>query len=283
MIERIPTPVRRVLGPFANPALRAAQSLRRRLARAWLLVVWGGERRRRALEWLLRRHYRALFLRQWRWADEEPHFFDHRIDSFEFAIGDHHGFTHYRGYFAAELVREGDRVLDIGCGDGFFTRRFLAPVAARVDGVDIEPSAIEHAKAHNAASNVGYFTSDAVADDFPAAEYDLIVWDGALGHFPPDTTQRMLAKIRAALSDGGAFVGSESLGRVEGQGDHLQFFDGVEDLDALFSEHFPHVEVRALRYRLPGGAVRTEAFWRCAGSPARLDEARWRSHAPAAR
>jgi SAM-dependent methyltransferase len=200
MIERLPRPIRRLFGPIANPAIQAARSAWRVLARARLRIVWGGERRRRALEWLLRRHYVALFQRQWRWAEEAPHFFDHRIGSFEFAVGEHHGFSYYRGYFAAELMDDGDRVLDVGCGDGFFARRFFAPRAASVDSVDIEPSAIEHARSQNPVPNVRYFLRDAASDDFPEDEYDVIVWDGAIGHFPPETTRRMLSKIRDALS-----------------------------------------------------------------------------------
>lgn len=39
-----------------------------------------------------------------------------------------------------------------------------------------------------------------------------------------------LTKIKNSLTDDGIFVGSESLGRVEGKHDHLQFFDELEDL-----------------------------------------------------
>jgi cyclopropane fatty-acyl-phospholipid synthase-like methyltransferase len=33
-------------------------------------------------------------------------------------------------------VREGSRLLDIGCGDGFFTKRFFATRCAHIDTVD---------------------------------------------------------------------------------------------------------------------------------------------------
>jgi SAM-dependent methyltransferase len=277
LIDRIPAPARRLLGPVLNSAVVLANRMRRRAARAYLMTLYGGEGRRRLLEAGLGRYYRGLFKRQWQWADELPHFFDHRIGSFEFAVGKQHGFAYYRGYFAAELLRGGDVVLDIGCGDGFFARRFFAPRAAAIDSIDIEERAIAHANAHNGAPNIRFLLCDAVHQPFPRDSYDLIVWDGALGHFAPDTTSRMLDKIRAALAPGGAFVGSESLGH-EGH-DHLQFFASLDDLGALLGAHFPFVELRFVEYEIGAGAMRTEAFWRCAIEPERLTNAHWRRHA----
>ena len=205
-----------------------------------------------------------------------PPFFDHRIGGFAFATGSQHAFSYYRGYFAAELVQHGDVVLDIGCGDGFFARRFLAPRAQAVDSIDIEKSAIEHAAAHNVAPNIRFLLRDAVNQPFPRERYDLIVWDGALGHFAADTTTRMLDKIRASLAPGGAFVGSESLGQ-EGH-DHLQFFASLDALGELLAAHFPHVEVREIGYEIGGGTLRREAYWRCAEELERLDAARWQRY-----
>src|SRR5690606_15201876 len=155
----------------------------------------------------------SRFVREWVLSPSPPHFFDQRMNCFQF------GFTQScagpyafaRGFFAADVVREGDRLLDIGCGDGFFTRRFYAERCAAIDALDIEPTAIEAAELYNGSAKIAYRLCDAVADPFPRPPYDVIVWDGALGHFPPDVVQRMCEKIRDALNNGGVFVGSESL------------------------------------------------------------------------
>ncbi len=218
-------------------------------------IVWGGDRRERLLLWLLAQHYRTLHRQQWTGA--LPHFFDFRHAAFAFLRGDHgYGFT--RGFYAAELVHDGDHVLDIGCGDGFLTSRFLAPRAAHVDAIDIDPSAIQHAGQHNPASNVTYSLLDATVEAFPRDRYDLIVLNGALGHLAPDASQALLSKIAAATD---TFAGSESLGR-EGH-DHLQFFESPADLALLLHDHFPHVQTRAQTYTA-GRAPRHEVYWRCA-------------------
>jgi SAM-dependent methyltransferase len=253
--------------------------LKIRLARLVERVLWGGRRRERALLWLLGRHYESLFRRQWVLASEPPHFFDHRLDGFALVGSGAAPAPLWRGYFAMELLRDTDAVLDIGCGDGYFTSRFFAPRCAEADGIDIERGAVEHANKVNSAPNVTYLQSDAVEDPFPRTRYDVVVWDGAIGHFASQTTGRVLEKIRDVLAKDGVFVGSESLGQ-EGH-DHLQYFATTDDLAVVLCSYFEHVAIREVSYGLPGGEVRREAFWRCAQDPVRMRAADWRytSHA----
>lgn len=266
------------------PALRQLRHLRslpllRRLALLRERVLHGGPRRERLLRRALGSHYESIFRRDWQLAPEPPHFFDHRIDAFKLlndrgAVG-----PLSRGFYALEAMRDGDVVLDIGCGDGFFDRALFAARVEHVDAIDIEPSAIEHARRYNAAPNVGYFQLDAVAQPFPRDAYDVVVWDGALGHFAPEATTVMLEKIASVLKPGGVFVGSESLG-FEGD-DHLQWFQTLDGLGEVFRKHFEHVEMREMRYVILGGRDRHEAFWRCAASDERLRQLDWRA-APSA-
>jgi SAM-dependent methyltransferase len=231
---------------------------------------YGGERRRAALMKALVAHDKSLQYRQWRLSGEMPHFYDHRIGSLLFAAGEGSGLGMYRAYLAAQVMQPGDVVLDIGCGDGFFAHRFFAPRVAHVDSIDVERSAIDHAQRHHAAPNIAHHLLDAVADPFPRSRYDVVVWDGALGHFAPEVTREVLAKIGGVLSEGGLFVGSETLGD-EGH-DHLQFFSDLEALRTVLGAEFPVVRLTQMRY-----GARHEAYWRCALGPSeRLEFADWR-------
>jgi SAM-dependent methyltransferase len=270
----------RVTEAGSLPRMRRALNLARGLAAAKPVrriverIAFGGERRRALLMRLLVWHDRSLLRRQWALADEMPHFYDHRVGSLLFSAGEEPGFGMFRGFLAAQVMRPSDVVLDIGCGDGFFASRLFSPRVAHVDSIDIEPSAIEHASRHNHAPNVSYHLLDAVAAPFPRARYDVVVWDGALGHFAPDVTQRMLVKICEALAPGGVFVGSESLGE-EGH-DHLQFFADLEALRAVLAPAFAAVQVSQMDYVIPGGLLRHEGYWRCvAGDTDRLAAAAW--------
>jgi 2-polyprenyl-3-methyl-5-hydroxy-6-metoxy-1,4-benzoquinol methylase len=211
--------IKNALSPETRRNLR---HLRLKLLSLKESALWGGTRRESALVRLLNRYYFSLYRRQWELSDEEPHFFSQRIGFFKFAFGDDGlgPYAFYRGFFGSEVIQPDDQLLDIGCDDGFFTKRFLSSRCAKVDAVDIEPSAIESAQIFNSAPNISYRLLDAVNEPFPSEKYDVIVWDGAIGHFAKETTDRVLAKIQAALETNGVFVGSESLG-FEGS-DHLR-------------------------------------------------------------
>jgi SAM-dependent methyltransferase len=266
--------LRRILGDRVVDTLRSTQ---RGLMSVPERLIFGGEGREALLVGLLLRHYQSRFRRDWVNSPHPPHFWYHRLGWFR--IGFDAGAsasTYSRAFYSAEVIRRGDRVLDIGCGDGFITRRFLAERAGQIHALDIEPSAIRTAQRLNGGDPIEYFQSDATVGSFPAASYDVIVWDGAIGHFDPSTTNRMLEKIKTSLEPDGIFVGSESLGH-EG-GDHLQFWENLGELRAMLSAHFPYVELKELSMTIgmPGNEmVRREAYWRCSLLPDRLRELDW--------
>ena len=240
-------------------------------------IVFGGKITERVLSKLLALHYKSRFRREWLWSQDAPHFFNHRIGFFDFVYGEASGgpYPYYHGFFVSELLQNNDTLLDIGCGDGFFTKRFYSKRCSRVDAIDIEADAINTARSINPASNINYYLLDAVQQPFPSNSYNIVVWDGALGHFASDTTHAMLEKIVRVLSQNGVFAGSESLGH-EGH-DHLQFFESIEHLDALFSKHFAYRAYRVINYdtSFNVGLLRREAFWRCSSGPLRIEEAGW--------
>jgi 2-polyprenyl-3-methyl-5-hydroxy-6-metoxy-1,4-benzoquinol methylase len=180
-----------------------------------------------------------------------------------------------RAFLSAEIIGKGDYVLDIGCGDGSLTKRFYAPRAAHVDAIDIEERAINYAARHNPAANITYRRLDAVTEPFPRTSYDVIIFDGAIGHFTRDGSATVLRKISSALEPGGVFCGSESIGS-EGL-DHLQVFHTCDDLRSLLREQFKHVRLKQQRYPIPlMSGDRIEAYWRCSNADGRLDELDWK-------
>jgi SAM-dependent methyltransferase len=260
---------------YRGPGLDLLRTLKRNARRARERLVWGGELREQILLRLLGRHYESVFRREWTFGGPLPHFENHRVEAFRFGFGETAMAPEYfyRGFLSAEILRPQDVVLDIGCGDGFFTKRFLAVRAKHVDGIDIEPSAVAEAIRSNGAPNIRYEVRDAVNQPFPSSRYAAVVWDGAIAHFASEHATAMLGKIAASLDRGGVFVGSESLG-PEGH-DHLQVFETAKDLAALFLPFWRHVLIREIRYPLVGGFIRREAYWRCGNDPERFDSVSW--------
>jgi 2-polyprenyl-3-methyl-5-hydroxy-6-metoxy-1,4-benzoquinol methylase len=250
----------------------------RSLAHLGEVAIFGSEAREKFAKGLLSHYYRSVFRRQWAWqVYGEPHFSIHSGSLFNLLDGELgkgiYAFT--RAFLSAEIVGDGDNVLDVGCGDGGLTKRFYAPRAAHVDAIDIEPSAIDYAVKHNSASNVSYRRLNAVAESFPKPTYDVIILDGAIGHFTREGSAAVLQKISSALAPRGVFCGSESIG-LENQ-DHLQIFSTLDDLRSLLQEQFKHVRLKQQKYSVefvPDG--RLEAYWRCSNADGRLEELDWK-------
>jgi 2-polyprenyl-3-methyl-5-hydroxy-6-metoxy-1,4-benzoquinol methylase len=240
-----------------NPIIRLA-------IRVSEALIFGGPIRRSFLTVALDVYHQSLWRRKWFWwSYGEPHFTDHSITLWRLYRGNmgQGVYSLARGFHAAEHVKHGAKVLDIGCGDGSFTKRFLAPRAAHVDAVDLEQSAISISTRKNGAPNISYRVLDAVRDDLPSLGYDVITMDGVLGHVTLGDSKIILAKIKNALSPRGVFVGSESLGH-EGH-DHLQFFDTLDDLERLLKSTFPSVSLKVSEYDLSSSLRRREAYWTC--------------------
>jgi ribosomal protein L11 methyltransferase len=75
--------------------------------------------------------------------------------------------------YLEKTIRGGERVLDYGCGSGILAIAAAKLGAAQVDGVDVDPQAVETAAA-NASAN-GVDLNATLPDALAAADYDLVV------------------------------------------------------------------------------------------------------------
>jgi SAM-dependent methyltransferase len=103
---------------------------------------------------------------------------------------------------------DGLDVLDIACGEGFYTRLLKRAGAAHVTGADISPAMIALAKELEQSDELGieYLTAD-VAELAQLGEFDLVS-AAYLLHYAPDvsTLNAMCRNIAAQLRPGGRFV-----------------------------------------------------------------------------
>jgi trans-aconitate methyltransferase len=92
--------------------------------------------------------------------------------------------------------RSGERILDLGCGDGVLTKK-LASVGCSVVGVDSSPAFVDAAKALGLDVRLG----DAQAINF-GPEFDAVLSNAAL-HWMKDAP-RLIAGVYRALRRGAA-------------------------------------------------------------------------------
>ncbi|MBK5910942.1 hypothetical protein CCR85_05470 [Rhodothalassium salexigens] len=101
----------------------------------------------------------------------------------------------------------GARVLEVGCGQGWYTQRLLAAGAAFVHGIDISPEMLAHAEARGL--DKAQFSVHDIHQDIDG-QFDLIVGQAVLHHVD---YRAVLAKLqRRNLAATGAMVFMEPLG-----------------------------------------------------------------------
>jgi len=102
----------------------------------------------------------------------------------------------------------GKDVLDLGCGNGYLSRRF-ARRGARVIAVDMSPSMIKNAKARDTGSDVRYLCSDADRlKGVPSAKFDVVFANMSL--MDMKDAEGALGEAARVLKKGGRFVASIS-------------------------------------------------------------------------
>jgi SAM-dependent methyltransferase len=93
----------------------------------------------------------------------------------------------------------GERILDLGCGDGQLTQR-IAATGAIVTGVDASPSMVAAARARG----IAVVEAPAESLPYPNAAFDAVFSNAAL-HWVRDQ-DAMMAQVHRVLKPGGRFV-----------------------------------------------------------------------------
>lgn len=137
----------------------------------------------------------------------------------------------HRARLVAELderLDDGSRILDLGCGDGLPSAKYLAR-RHHVHGVDISAEQLVRARVN--IPNATFEQSDVLALDLPAERLDAVTAFYSLTHVPRDLHAGLLARIHGWLRSGGFLLATLSAqGATNGvQDDFLgvpMFFSG---------------------------------------------------------
>ena len=147
-------------------------------------------------------------------------------------------------------------VLDIGCASGANTaqlRNFLPN--ARLTGIDINPSGIEHAKRHFASindNNVDFLVKDLTKlTDFSGNSFDVVFTNAVLMFITPNDIDQVI-KSFIRIAKRGIVLNEYHKQDLDGD-----FFDGgrwVYDYISLFKKHCPSAKIEIKKSVFSGGS-----------------------------
>jgi ubiquinone/menaquinone biosynthesis C-methylase UbiE len=102
-------------------------------------------------------------------------------------------------------IREGMRILELGCGTGYFTRE-LARTGAMIDAVDISPELLAVARKHCPTVNVTFQIQNAYALEYEDSVFDAVVGSSVLHHL---AIEQALTQIYRVLRPRGTICFTE--------------------------------------------------------------------------
>jgi 2-polyprenyl-3-methyl-5-hydroxy-6-metoxy-1,4-benzoquinol methylase len=194
---------------------------------------------------IIRAYYNKRISDVWA-AVDHPVWFDHEIDA---CLWPRNIFWVERGVFGRILMKPGCSVLDLCCGDGYYSDIWFSTIAGSIDACDNDADALRFACQKHANPKINYHRIDILNDSFPRPEYDVITWFEGIEHFSEAHIMHILRKADVALAGDGILIGSTPLIEPLGAGkksitnrQHDREFTSAQDLELVLKNVFANVQ-----------------------------------------
>ena len=174
----------------------------------------------------------------WQYSDYSS--YEHRFD---YLRGIENFYWMERGIIGLRYLLEKSVVLDLGCGDGFFSGIFYSTRAQAVDAIDYDSRNIKLAKKYYQKDNVNFYQADITRIDL-SKKYDAIYLFAVIEHFTVAEGEALVRKISSALDGDGFFMGSTPLFSAKGGHniEHQNEFSTEQEVKNFMIKSFEQVE-----------------------------------------
>jgi len=142
--------------------------------------------------------------------------------------------------FCGLAIEPGARILELGCGTGYYTEVFFSPFASQIVAIDIDPRAIEFAQRYHQAKNIRYAVLD-FRQVLPEGPFDAVIWTPTILAYTPVEVDAFMAKLRRVLTKNAVLSGFTAV-EAEGPGEGVLWHD-LPSLGARLKKYFANVRV----------------------------------------
>jgi len=140
--------------------------------------------------------------------------------------------------FCGLAIEQGTRVLELGCGTGYYTDVFYSPFASEIVAIDIDPRAVETARRMHQAKNIQYEVMD-FRQRLPAGPFDVVVWTPTIFAYTPEEIDGMMPRLREVMGKNGRLCGFTCV-EVEQAGPKILWHD-MRSLAERLKRYFANV------------------------------------------
>ena len=137
-------------------------------------------------------------------------FFNHFHDLYCLWAANGNYFWVERGIFNSFFIKDQASILELCCGDGFNSKYFYSSKSSKVTALDMDSSAIEHAKKFNDKNNIEYLSYN-IANKLPKENgnggYDNVIIDAAIEQLTKEDQVVLLGNIKEVIKENGIFSG----------------------------------------------------------------------------
>lgn len=101
-------------------------------------------------------------------------------------------------------IKAGERVLDVGCGQGLFLARLTKTYKAKGVGIDVSKKSVEFARKNYTRKNLSYRVADAAKIPYDANSFDIVVSFDTLEHIADQ--EKAVEEMLRVLKPGGRLL-----------------------------------------------------------------------------
>lgn len=178
-----------------------------------------------------------------------PQWFDHFCDQFYLFRQSKNPLWVERGILNLLVIKDGSEILELCCGDGYYTNHFYSIRAKKIVSVDFDSTAIKNAIKNNKAENIEFKLCD-IRSEIPQGAYDNILWDAGIAYFTEDEIRLIMGTIKNRLKCNGILSGYTIIERADGKSlkEHKYEFKSKDDLKRFLEPYFKNIKLFETTY-----------------------------------